>query len=70
MGVFPSVDCAKSNSAGQSSLWAVLRWLWKGVAGEQAPGLFVALAGTFCDPGQAFLLACVLCRGSLPQPGK
>lgn len=59
MGVISSLDCAKGNSEVESGPWAGWRWLWKGVAGKQAPGLFLALPGMLCDPGQVF--SAVLC---------
>lgn len=70
MGVFISGDCAKSISEVESSLWAGLRWLWKGAAGKQAPGLFLALPGMLYDPQQVPLLYCALCHGSLSRFGK
>lgn len=70
MGVFSSMNHAKSSSEVESSLWAVLRRLWKGAAGKQAPGLLLALPGALCDPGQVLLLFFALCHGSLSQFGK
>jgi len=58
------VHCAESSSEVESSLWAVLRWLGKGAAGKQAPGLFLAHSVTLDK-----FFCCFVC-GSLSDLGK